>query len=210
MSCLAVTFIEPSIGFQTRVIKRLVPWLLITRNRFIQAVYRSTTRIWTGIHPSLNLCSFRLDSPLVNVSLSFIISISRSILLSIERLSAILWILSLVLLVTACWLLNTRLPTERYRIINQATIGKRMTVYKRSISCNEKDMWMWIKNRSRGTNRRSVILFVISFVITIVVRRQIRAYDWMQRLSRSRDAFERIHCLIHIILRFVKLIDRLH
>ena len=74
----------------------------------------------------------------------------------------------------------------------------------------EKDMWMWIKNRSRGTNRRSVILFVISFVITIVVRRQIRAYDWMQRLSRSRDAFERIHCLIHIILRFVKLIDRLH
>ena len=25
--------------------RRLVPWLLITRNRFIQAVYRSTTRI---------------------------------------------------------------------------------------------------------------------------------------------------------------------
>ena len=45
-------------------------------------------------------------------------------------------------------------------------------------------------NRSRGTNRRSVILFVISFVITIVVRRQIRAYDWMQRLSRSLIRFE--------------------
>ena len=51
-----------------------------------------------------------LDSPLVNVSLSFIISISRSILLSIERLSAILLRVScLIVILCPVWLLPSRL-----------------------------------------------------------------------------------------------------